>query len=211
MHHEKKGSHMRKIIISSAAALAAATAAIVPMATAASASTATTYKAVTVSPLHTDTTGVSGSATQADPQRGPVWASDHLKETVTATQVLNQPGHWNVTIKLGGSTFAGFADPRSQAEGSSDPGGPLISQGGINGSIQYHNIASATAPHPGNVAPVQAPNTSLGAVLSQLFDGQSVSAASTHYDINYTPSVASVNVTGSGDTWNAGDTYTQVG
>jgi hypothetical protein len=202
---------MRKIIISSAAALAAATVAIVPMATAASASTATTYKAVTVSPLHTDTTGVSGSATQADPQRGPVWASDHLKETVTATQVLNQPGHWNVTIKLGGSTFAGFADPRSQAEGSSDPGGPLISQGGINGSIQYHNIASATAPHPGNVRATQAPNTSLGAVLSQLFDGQSVSAASTHYDINYTPSMASVNVTGNGNTWNAGDTYTQVG
>ena len=175
---------MRKIIISSAAALAAATVAIVPMATAASASTATTYKAVTVSPLHTDTTGTSGSATQADPQRGPVWASDHLKETVTATQVLNQPGHWNVTIKLGGSTFAGFADPRSQAEGSSDPG---------------------------NVHATQAPNTSLGAVLSQLFGGQSVSAASTHYDINYTPSMASVNVTGSGNTWKAGDTYTQVG
>ena len=199
---------MRKIIISGAAALAAAAAAIVPMATAASASTATTYKAVTVSPLHTDTTGVSGSATQTDPQRGPVWASDHLKETVTATQVLSQPGHWNVTIKLGGSTFAGFADPRSD---SSDPGGPLISQGGITGSIQYYNITSATAPDPHNVPATQAPNTSLGAVLSQLFDGQSVSAASTHYDINYTPSMDSVNVTGNGNTWNAGDTYTQVG
>ncbi|HEY2489200.1 MAG TPA: hypothetical protein VGI37_06830 [Streptosporangiaceae bacterium] len=202
---------MRKIIISSAAALAAAAAAIVPMATAASASTTTTYKAVTVSPLHTDTTGTSGSATQADPQRGPVWASDHLKETVTATQVLNQPGHWNVTIKLGGSTFAGFADPRSAADGSSDPGGPLLSQGGITGSIQYHNVASATPPDPGSVPATQAPDTSLGAVLSELFDGQSVSAASTHYDIDYTPSMASVNVTGSGNTWKAGDTYTQVG
>lgn len=202
---------MRKIIISSAAALAAAAAAIVPMATAASASTATPYKAVTVSPLHTDTTGVSGSATQADPQRGAVWASDHLKETVTATPVQNQPGHWNVTIKLGGSTFAGFADPRSQAEGSSDPGGPLISQGGITGSIQYHNIASATAPDPGKVAKTQAPNTSLGTVLGQLFDGNNGPAASTHYLMNYTPGLNSVSVTGSGNTWNAGDTYSQAG
>lgn len=200
---------MRKIIISSAAALAAAAVAIVPMATAASASTATTYKAVTVSPLHTDTTGQGGSATQADPNRGPVWASDHLKETVTATQAT--AGHWNVKIAFGGSTFAGFADPRSQAEGSSDPGGPLISQGKITGWIQFNGIASANAPDPSNVLPTQAPNTSLGAVLSQLFDGQQVSAGSTHYLMNYTPSLNSVSVTGSGNTWNAGATYTQAG
>jgi hypothetical protein len=154
---------------------------------------------------------VTGSATQADPQRGPVWGADQMKETITANPQSGHPGHWNVTIKFGGSTFHGFADPRSAAEGSADPGGPLESQGAITGQIQYFGIASASQPDPGNVKAVQAPNTSLGAVLSQLFDGQPVSAASSPYDIHYTPSLNSVNVTGSGDTWNAGDTYTQVG
>src|SRR6516162_6564862 len=102
---------MRKAILTACAAAATAAAVIIP--SAASASTATAYKVVTISPLHTDTTSVSGSATQADPQRGQVWGADHLKETVTATQVLNQPGHYNVKISFGGSTFAGFADPRS--------------------------------------------------------------------------------------------------
>jgi len=37
--------------------------------------------------MHEDTTLVSGTATQADPQRGPVWAFDRLKETVTATPI----------------------------------------------------------------------------------------------------------------------------
>lgn len=200
---------MRKAILTACAAAATAAAVIIP--SAAFASTATTYKAVTISPLHTDTTSVSGSATQADPQRGPVWGADRLKETVTATQVANQPGHYNVKISFGGSTFAGFADPRSQAEGSTDPGGPLESQGSITGSIQYNNIASSTAPHTSAVPATQAPNTSLGTVLSQLFDGHNGPAASTHYLINYTPSMNSVNVTGSGNTWAAGDTYTQAG
>ena len=203
---------MRKAILTACAAAATAAAVIIPGA-AASASTATvsTYKAVTISPLHEDTTSVSGTATQADPQRGPVWGADRLKETVTATQVLNQTGHYNVTISFGGSTFAGFADPRSPGEGSADPGGPLLSQGKITGSIQYNNIASATAPDALAVPATQAPNTSLGAVLSELFHGANGPAASTHYLMNYTPSMNSVNVTGSGDTWNAGDTYTQAG
>src|SRR5262252_6733886 len=170
---------MRKIITIGAAA--AAVLAIGGAAPALASSAAATYKVVTISPLHTDTTSVSGSATQADPQRGPVWGADHLKETVTATQVLNQPGHYNVKISFGGSTFAGFADPRSQDEGSATPGGPLLSQGKITGSIQYNNIASATAPDPINVLATQAPNTSLGAVLSQLFHGDNKPAASTHY------------------------------
>jgi hypothetical protein len=201
---------MRKAILTACAAAAAAAAVIIPGA-AASASTATvsTYKAVTISPLHEDTTSVSGTATQADQQRGPVWSADRLKETITATKQAN--GNWNVKISFGGSTFAGFADPRMQTEGSTDPGGPLLSQGKITGSIQYNNIASATAPDPANVPATQAPNTSLGAVLKEYFDGQNVSAASTHYLMNYTPSMNSVNVTGSGDTWNAGDTYTQAG
>jgi hypothetical protein len=106
---------MRKAILTLGAAVVAAAAVAVPAA--ASASTATvTPTAKTVSPLHPDTTSVSGSATQADPNRGPVWASDNMKEAIYATPVQGQPGHWNVKIQFGGSTFAGFADPRSAAE-----------------------------------------------------------------------------------------------
>jgi hypothetical protein len=199
---------MRKAILTACAAAATAAAVIIP---GAAASASTTVKTVTISPLHSDTTSMSGSATQADPQRGPVWGADRLKETVTATQVLNHPGHYNVKISFGGSTFAGFADPRMQSEGSTDPGGPLLSQGSITGSIQYNNIASTTAPDASAVPATQAPNTSLGTVLSQLFHHNNGPAASTHYLMNYTPSFDGVNVTGNGNTWNAGDTYSQVG
>ena len=199
---------MRKAILTACAAAATAAAVIIP---GAAASASTTVKAVTISPLHSDTTSVAGTATQADPQRGPVWGADRLKETITATQVLNQPGHYNVKIAFGGSTFAGFADPRSQSDGSTDPGGPLLSQGSITGSIQYNNIASSTAPHAASVPAVEPPNTSLSTVLSQLFNNNNGPAASTNYLVNYTPTQDSVNVTGNGDTWATGDTYTQVG
>jgi len=199
---------MRKAILTACAAAATAAAVIIP---GAAASASTTVKAVTISPLHSDTTSVAGTATQADPQRGPVWGADRLKETITATQVLNQPGHYNVKIAFGGSTFAGFADPRSQPDGSTDPGGPLLSQGSITGSIQYNNIASSTAPHAASVPAVEPPNTSLSTVLSQLFNNNNGPAASTNYLMNYTPTQDSVNVTGNGDTWATGDTYTQVG
>jgi len=199
---------MRKAILTACAAAATAAAVIIP---GAAASASTTVKAVTISPLHSDTTSVAGTATQADPQRGPVWGADRLKETITATQVLNQPGHYNVKIAFGGSTFAGFADPRSQSDGSTDPGGPLLSQGSITGSIQYNNIASSTAPHAASVPAVEPPNTSLSTVLSQLFNNNNGPAASTNYLMNYTPTQDSVNVTGNGDTWATGDTYTQVG
>ena len=199
---------MRKAILTACAAAATAAAVIIP---GAAASASTTVKAVTISPLHPDTTSVAGTATQADPQRGPVWGADRLKETITATQVLNQPGHYNVKIAFGGSTFAGFADPRSQPDGSTDPGGPLLSQGSITGSIQYNNIASSTAPHAASVPAVEPPNTSLSTVLSQLFNNNNGPAASTNYLVNYTPTQDSVNVTGNGDTWATGDTYTQVG
>ena len=204
---------MRKAILTVGAAAAAmlAIGGAAP-ALASSGSTATvTPTAKTVSPLHPDTTSVSGSATQADPNRGPVWASDNMKEAIFATPVPSKPGHYNVKIEFGGSTFAGFADPRSAAEGSADPGGPLLSQGKITGSIQYNNIASSTAPDAASVPAVEPPNTSLGTVLSQLFDGNNGPAASTHYLVNYTPGQDSVNVTGSGNTWATGDTYTQAG
>jgi hypothetical protein len=199
---------MRKAILTACAAAATAAAVIIP---GAAASASTTVKAVTISPLHSDTTSASGSATQADPQRGPVWGADRLKETITATQVLNHPGHYNVKISFGGSTFAGFADPRMPSEGSTDPGGPMMSQGTISGSIQYNNIASTTAPDASAVPATQAPNTTMGTVLGQLFDHNNGPAASTHYLMNYTPSFDGVNVTGNGNTWNAGETYTQAG
>jgi hypothetical protein len=140
-----------------------------------------------------------------------VWAFDRLKETVTATAIASQPGHYNVKITFGGSTFAGFADPGMASEGSSDPGGPMGTQGGVTGSIQYNNIASTTAPDASAVPATQAPNTSLGAVLAELFHNGNGPAASTHYLISYTPKFDGVNVTASGNTWPAGDTYTQVG
>ena len=199
---------MRKAVLTIGAAAAAVLAiggAAPALASSGSTATVTTK---TVSPLHPDTTSVSGSATQADPNRGPVWASDNLKEAIFATPVPNQPGHYNVKITFGGSTFTGFADPRSA---STDPGGPLLSQGKITGSIQYNNIASSTAPVATSVPAVEPPNTSLGTVLNQLFGGNNGPAAATHYMISYTPSQDSVNVTGSGDTWAAGATYTQAG
>ena len=200
---------MRKILTATALSAAAVLGGI--GASAASASATSTVKAVTISPMHEDTTSVSGTATQADPSRGPVWAFDRLKETVTATTIASQSGHYNVKITFGGSTFAGFADPRSSAEGSSDPGGPQGTQGSITGSIQYNNIASATAPDASAVPARQPVNTSLGAVLSELFHGGNGPAASTHYLINYTPKFNGVNVTGGSNVWPAGATYTQAG
>ena len=196
---------MRKAILTACAAAATAAAVIIP---GAAASASTTVKTVTISPLHSDTTSVSGPATQADPQRGPVWGADRLKETVTATPIASNPGHYNVKITFGGSTFAGFADPRSD---SANPGGPLLSQGSMTGWIQYNNIASDTAPSTSAIPATQAPNTSLPAVLSELFHGANGPAASTHYLMNYTPGQNSVDVTGNGNMWGAGDTYTQAG
>jgi len=92
-----------------------------------------------------------------------------------------------------------------------DPGGPLLSQGKITGSIQYNNIASSTAPDAASVPAIEPPNTSLSTVLSQLFDGNNGPAASTHYLTSYTPGQDSVNVTGTGNTWATGETYTQAG
>ena len=204
---------MRKAVLTIGAAAAAVLAigGAAPALASSGNTAAGTLTVKTVSPLHPDTTSVSGSATQADPNRGPVWASDNMKEAIVVTPMPNQPNHYNVKIAFGGSTFAGFADPRSAAEGSADPGGPLLSQGKITGYIQYNNIASSTAPDATSVPSVEQPNTSLSTVLNQLFGGNNGPAAATHYMISYTPSQDSVNVTGSGDTWAAGATYTQAG
>ena len=83
------------------------------------ASTTPPITAKTYSPLHPDTTSVTGSATQTLPNgNGPVWSYDNLHETIT-TRPETGPGNWNVTIRVGnGSNYHGFADPRMTSEGS---------------------------------------------------------------------------------------------
>jgi hypothetical protein len=203
---------MRKIITAGAvsvAVLGGGLAAAVP----ALASTPAVHL-VTVSPEHSDTTSASGTATESGPN-GAIWASDQLKETITAKQEPNA-GHYDVTIRVGGSTFHGFADPRNAGEAGSDgstAGGPMLSQGAITGSIQYDNIASTSAPDASNVPATQAPNTSLGDVLSELFHGHNGAAATTSYSFTYTPSANSVDPTAATtpNAWTAGTAYNQAG
>ncbi len=157
---------MRSIAVGAAALVAATAAAVVPTITSASAST--TFQTSTISAEHPDTTGISCSACLQGPG-GPIWANDHLKEAVKVTSA-GAPGHYNVTIRFGGSTFEGFADPRAAGEAGSDgstSGGPMFSQGAITGSITYNDIASTNQPGP--VTNPEPPGTSLGAVLNQVF------------------------------------------
>ena len=177
----------RKILRGSLAATAAAAvigsglAAAIPASASVAPITAHTY-----SPLHPDTTSVSGTATQTLPDgNGPVWSYDNLHETITA-KPESAPGNWNVTIRVGnGSNYHGFADPRTAGENSTDPGGILASQGTVTGSIRY-DIQSATAPDPSNVAATQPAGTGLSAVLAQLFHGNYTTVGGGHYLFNYT-------------------------
>ena len=141
--------------------------------------------AYTYSPLHPDTTSVSGTATQTLPDgNGPVWSYDNLHETITA-KPESAPGNWNVTIRVGnGSNYHGFADPRTAGENSTDPGGILASQGTVTGTIQY-DIQSTTRPDPSNVPATQAPGTGIGAVLNELFHGNNTTVGGGHYLFNY--------------------------
>ena len=176
----------RKILRGSLAATAAAAvigsglAAAIPASASVAPITAHTY-----SPLHPDTTSMSGSATQMLPDgNGPVWSYDNLHETITA-KPESAPGNWNVTIRVGnGSNYHGFADPRTAGENSTDPGGILASQGTVTGSIRY-DIQSATAPDPSNVAATQPAGTGLSAVLAQLFHGNYTTVGGGHYLFNY--------------------------
>jgi hypothetical protein len=201
---------MRSILVSAVAVAAATAAAVVPTITSASAST--TFQTSTISAEHPDTTGITCSACLQGPG-GPIWASDHLKEAVKVTSA-GAPGHYNVTIRFGGSTFEGFADPRATGEAGSDgstSGGPMFSQGAITGSITYNDIASTNAPVA--LQPTQAPGTSLGTVLNELFANGNSPAVSSHYSINYTPSMNSVDPTGAttGNVWTSGTVYNQTG
>ena len=174
---------MRKAILTLGAAVVAAAAVAVPAAASASTSTVTPIVAKTYSPLHADTTSVSGSATQALPN-GPVWSYDNMHLIVSAKPEA-APGNWNVTLKVAsGSSYHGFADPRMASEGSSDPGGILASQGNVTGSIRY-DIQSATAPDPSAVPATEPNGTSLGTVLGQFFDHNNTTVGGGHYLFNY--------------------------
>lgn len=200
---------MRKIITGAALAMTLGGGLVATAVTSASASTVLA-KAVTISVEHPDTTGITCAACEQGPG-GPIWANDHLKETVTATSA-GTAGHYNVKISFAGSTFSGFADPGQP--NSTDPGGPLFSQGTLSGSITYDDIASSTAPDASNVPATEPPATSLGTVIAQLFHKNNGPAASTHYTVNYTQSAAFAGVDPTGgttNTWPAGTTYTQTG
>ena len=129
---------------------------------------------------HPDTTSVSGSATLDLPgANGPVWAKDNITEkyTVTPTDV---PNHYKVSISIVGS-FHGFANPRTADEmaaavpvlTSPAPGGPLVSDGSVKGTIAY-DVTATQAPDASNL-PGQSPSDAhLSQVIDQLFGGSVV-------------------------------------
>ncbi|MDR3035037.1 MAG: hypothetical protein LBV78_18375, partial [Kitasatospora sp.] len=96
---------------------------------------------------------------------------------------------------LKGSKFAEFADPGQagcpgDADGSAG-GGPHTGQGNVLGTLEY-DIQSATAPDLNAVPAVQAPNTSLGAVLGQIFDSNQSIVGGGHYTFTYSNVCGSV-------------------
>lgn len=166
----------------------------------------TTVTIKTVSAGHMDTTSYSGSATFQEPGgAGPVWAIDTLNEKWTITSCAANPtctadndgaNYAAVLNVTKGSKFAEFADPgaSSPTPGNpnptdpcpgNDPGGPHTGQGSVSGTIEY-DINSSAAPDLNSVPAVQAPNTSLGTVLGQIFDNGTYSiAGGGHYNFSY--------------------------
>jgi hypothetical protein len=155
-----------------AGSLAAAVA--LPLAGAASASAATVpgaIHAVTHSSLHNDTTNVAVQGRTDN-----VWAVDNLSEQFTVVPVTGQAdgASYQVTIDVTGS-FRGFADPTT--------GLPLASSGPVKGTIEYDVIAGA--PDRAGLLSDQAPDTGLGAALSQLFDGSYSIVGGGAYNFSY--------------------------
>jgi hypothetical protein len=161
----------------------------------------------TLSAGHEDTTSASGSATfQAADGNGPVWAIDTLKEHWVVTSCAASPtctrdhdgAHFAVTLTVQkGSKVAEFADPgagttENGVTGAPDPcpgaganaGGAHTGQGNVLGTIEY-DIQSSSAPDLSGVPAVQAPNTSLGTVIGQIFDGHQTIAGGGHYSFTY--------------------------
>jgi hypothetical protein len=174
---------MRKIIYTAvaAAAVLAGSAAVAAPALASDGPGHSRVVASTYSPLHRDTTSVTGTATQASPG-GPVWAYDDLHERFVVKPETS-PGNYSLTVTVRGQ-FHGFADPRMASEGSTDPGGILGSEGQVRGTIQY-DIQSSQAPDPSALPRVEPAGTGLGAAISQLFGGSQTTVGGGHYTFNY--------------------------
>jgi hypothetical protein len=181
---------MRRILFTAAAAAAALTGAL---ALAGPAMAAGGPTAVTHLNNHPDTTSVSGTATLPSPG-GPVWAYDNITEKFTVTPEA-AAGMYSVTVDIVGS-FHGFADPRMASEGSSNPGGPLASDGSVKGTITY-DVSSPVGPDPAALPGQSASDATLGANIRTLFDGQGAVVGGGAYSFTY-------HKVGGGD-------YTQVG
>lgn len=182
---------MRSIAVGATALFAATAAAVVPTVTASASASIGTGKVIitTKSYGHMDTTSASGTATFSS-DNGPVWAIDSLNEQWTIVPETS-PGNYSVTLKImKGSKFAEFADPGAGTNESTDPcpggnpGGPRTGQGAVSGTIQY-DIQSSSGPDLNSVPRVQDPNTSLGAVLGQIFDGNQNIVGGGHYTFDY--------------------------
>jgi hypothetical protein len=95
-----------------------------------------------------------------------------------------------------GSKFSEFADPgqgttENGTPGAPDPctpvnpGGPHTGTGNVAGNIEY-DVSSTTAPDLSGVPPVEQPNTSLGTVIGQIFDGNQQIVGGGSYSFTYT-------------------------
>ena len=160
----------------------------------------------TLSAGHMDTTSDGGTATFTSPN-GPVWAIDTLKEHWVVTSCSANPNctpsdgaNYAVTLTVQkGSKFAEFADPGQGTTengvpnqpdpcppaGTGNPGGPHTGSGNVAGTIEY-DVSSTTAPDLSGVPAVQQPNTSLSAVIAQIFDGNQQIVGGGHYSFTYT-------------------------
>ena len=179
---------MRIRTILAAAAVPAALAVTLLGATSASASAKpAAYSANAHESGVSDTTNVSGNATQDSPG-GPVWALDNLERKLTATQ--NADGTWAVQISSQG-TFSAFASP---IDGNTWPGvGASASDntGSVKGFVNY-TVVSATPPSNANL-PSQLPNTLHSADIAALWFGVPSSAVTgaspggINYSFDYSP------------------------
>ena len=95
------------------------------------------------------------------------------------------PGTHAPVLRYVTGSFKGVADPG--ASGTTDPGQgygqPLTSSGPVKGTIEY-DVYSSTPPDPAKLLPNQAPDTSLGAVLNQLFGGNATIVGGGNYATN---------------------------
>ena len=153
---------------------------------------------------HMDTTSYSGPAIFTS-FNGPVWVIDTLKEHWVVTSCAasttctgdNDGANYAVTLTVvKGSKFAEFADPGAGTTENGvpnqpdpcpgpNPGGPHTGSGNVLGTIEY-DVSSPTAPDLSGVPAVEQPNTSLGTVIGQIFDGNQSIAGGGHYSFTYT-------------------------